>query len=94
MTINVGDKRQVQCTFYNSTGNVADPTKVTLKVTRPTGTDTYYYSNDTSTITLSSTGVYQKDLYLSEPGEWTYNFKGTGVVVGSEEKTFKVRRNK
>lgn len=93
MTISVGDLRRLTATFYNSTGNVVDPTKVTLEVEDPAGTlTTYYYSGATSTITKNSTGIYQKDIDLTMSGLYEYDWTGTGTGQAHESGQFKVVR--
>lgn len=91
MAISVGDLRRLTASFYNSTGNVVDPTKVTLEVEAPDDTlSTYYYSGATSTITKVSTGVYRKDVSLTLPGVYEYDWTGTGTAQAHEGGSFKV----
>ena len=90
-TYDKGDLIRVQGTFkVNSV--LTDPTTVTLKVKDPDSTiTTYTYAG--GTITKSSTGIYYKDVSVSNDGAWYYRFEGTGACQAAGEKTFLVRKS-
>lgn len=93
MTIAVyqkGDLKRFAATFKNSSGTPTDPSAVTFKYTKPSGTTTTLtYSVDVALV-KDSTGVYHVDLSLSEKGRWYYQWKGTGAVEEVEEGEFEV----
>ena len=75
-----GDAVTLTATFKDSSGALADPTDVTLEVQDPNGTiTTYTYS--LSTITKSSTGIYTRNVSLTDNGTWEYEWQGTGAVA-------------
>jgi hypothetical protein len=53
-------------------------------------TVTYTYA--AGQILKDATGVYHRDIDLTEHGTWTVRWVATGAVVGAEEKTLFVRR--
>lgn len=87
----IGDLVRVKGTFRDSTGAVADPTFVTLKL-KPANdaTRTYTYGTDIELI-KDSTGIYYVDVSPNVAGHWTYQWKGTGAVKTMEESHFAVR---
>lgn len=90
-TYDKGDLVRVKATFTVSSV-LTDPTTVTLKVKDPDGTiSTYTYTG--GTITKSSTGVYYKDVSVSNDGAWYYRFEGTGTCQTAAEGMFKVRKS-
>ena len=72
------------------TGQVADPTTVTLKYRPPGGaTQTVTYPN--ALITRVSTGVYSAELDSTGlPGPWTAEWIGTGAVQAIESDTWTI----
>lgn len=78
----------VSATFTdNVTGNLADPSTVTLKVGRKyTGDTTSTYSSGTTsgpyTITKNSTGNYSANIDTTSfaQDQWIYQWSGTGSV--------------
>jgi hypothetical protein len=71
---------------FSVDGVATDPATVTLTVTPPSGTATAY-TYAASQITRTATGKYRKDISCDEPGEWSYEWVGTGaasdVVAGT-----------
>lgn len=66
-----------------------DPTTVTLKTKSPSGAvSTYTYA--LSQVTKSATGVYYKDVQLTEAGTWQYRWSGTGAVASEDWSTLEV----
>ena len=91
MTISVGDVRRLKVTFFNQTGNVVDPTTLSLITKTPSGIKTTYVYGEDAEVVKNSTGIYQMDLSLTESGEWKYDWIGTGTAAGSEGNSFPVR---
>ena len=90
-TYDKGDLVRVKATFTVSSV-VTDPTTVTLKVKDPDGTiTTYTYAG--GTVTKTSTGLYYKDVSVSNDGVWYYRFEGTGACQSAAEAQFKVRKS-
>lgn len=90
-TYDKGDLIRVKATFTVSSV-VTDPTAITLKVKDPDGTiTTYTYAG--GSITKDSTGVYHKDLSVSNDGVWYYRFEGTGTCQAASENKFIVRKS-
>ena len=90
-TYDKGDAVRLKGTFTVSSV-LTDPTTVTLKVKDSDGTiSTYTYSG--GTVTKLSTGVYYKDVTVSNDGIWYYRFESTGAVAAAGEGSFEVRRS-
>jgi hypothetical protein len=90
-TYDKGDAVRLKATFTVSSV-VTDPTTVTLKVKDSDGTiSTYTYAG--GTITKLSTGIYYKDVTVSNDGIWYYRFEGTGSCIAAGENSFEVRRS-
>jgi len=94
MAVNTYDKGgavRLKGTFTVSSV-LTDPTTVTLKVKDSDGTiSTYTYSG--GTVTKLSTGIYYKDVTVSNDGIWYYKFESTGTVTAAKEGSFEVRRS-
>lgn len=81
--IDVGDVVRIQATFRDIDGVARDPTTVTLRVRKPSGTvTTPAVSHPTP-----GSGVYYADVSLDEAGVWRYEWTTTGnptVAEGGE----------
>ena len=91
MTVNTydkGDGVRLQATFTVSSVNT-DPTTVTLRVKDAGGTITVYVHP--ASITKLVTGIYYKDISVSNDGVWYYRFEGTGACEAAGEYSFIVR---
>lgn len=87
----VGDSVRVSATFTVSAVNT-DPSTITLKVKDPEGSiTTYTYAG--GTVTKQATGIFYKDVTVSNDGIWYYRFEGTGTVIAAVEGQFRVRRS-
>ena len=84
------DLRRISATFKNAAGSAADPSAVTFKYTKPSGTVTTLVYLTDGALVKDSTGNYHVDLSLTEPGRWFYQWKGTGTVEEVEEGEFEV----
>jgi len=85
-----GDLRRIGGTFTNAAGTPTDPTTITFKYTRPSGTTvTLVYGTDAA-LMRTSAGVYYVDLDITEAGKWYYRFAGTGTVQEAEDGQFNV----
>jgi hypothetical protein len=90
-TYDKGDAVRLKGTFTVSSV-ATDPTTVTLKVKDSDGTiSTYTYA--LAQITKLSTGIYYKDVTVSNDGLWYYRFEGTGACIAAGESQFEVRRS-
>lgn len=67
-----------------------DPSTVSLKVTRPDGTQASY-SYAGSTVTKDSTGNYHVDIAITMRGTYRYRWFSTGAGAAAEESWFQVR---
>lgn len=77
---------QLNGKFYNVAANVpADPTTTTLYVEDPSGNVTEYGPG--TPIVRTSVGVYYMLFVPSGPGEWTYQWQGTGAVIATSPAT-------
>jgi uncharacterized protein YfaS (alpha-2-macroglobulin family) len=83
-TYTVGDLVHVVATFTNAAGTNVNPTAVTAKSKAPDGTIT------TLTVAHDSLGVYSADVNVTESGQWTYRFAGTGSNQAAQEARFRV----
>lgn len=93
MTIAVyqkGDLRRISATFKNSAGVATDPTAVSFKYTKPSGTTTTLVYGVDGALVKDSTGNYHVDLSLTERGRWFYRWIGTGTVEEVDEGEFEV----
>lgn len=75
-------------------GVAADPTAVELHILKPDGTEVTYYYPVPSEITKSSTGIYYKEIYSDQVGDWHYEFIGTGAVVAADENHYIIEHSK
>lgn len=93
MTINVyqkGDLARVTALFKNAAGTATDPTAVSFKYTKPSGTTvTLVYLTDAGLV-KDSTGNYHVDIDITEAGWWHNSFIGTGAVQAVEHAEFNV----
>ncbi len=90
-TANFNDVFKLRGSFSVFDTNVlTDPTTVTFKVRTPSGVTTSYTYAGT-TVTKESTGVFYKNITLSEAGIWACALVGTGTVAKTEWVTIKVR---
>ncbi len=85
----VGEVAVLTAEYRNSSGTLTNPTTVTFKTKSPGGIVTSYtYAN--SEITRSSTGVYTKDITITESGKWTFGNVATGTVATASHETVTV----
>ncbi len=76
--------------IFSVDGADTDPTTVQLKVRDPAGAVTTY--DYPATVTKDSTGHFHHDVVPVTIGRWYYRWIGTGAVIASVERTFRVRR--
>lgn len=84
-----GSSRQTRAYFYNSAGNLANPTTTTLKIRKPDGTES---SVAQGSLTQESTGVWSYTVTLDQSGTWYFRWVGTGNVVAAYESRVEVVR--
>lgn len=88
MSYHVGDVAVLQGTFTNTgTGSLVDPTSITMAVRAPDGTKT------TPSPSKISTGVYQYNLPLTEPGVWRWRMVSTGTGQAANQSDLNVTEN-
>lgn len=75
---------------FSVSGTPTDPTTVMLTVIPPDKAPlTYTYA--AAQITKSSTGVFTKNITLSQRGTWYCRYEGTGACQAAAEGTVTVR---
>ena len=78
-----GTPRRLDNDFKDISGQLANPTTVTLRITTPSGVTTEY---TTPAIVQASTGKFYYDLTtITESGRWLIRWKGVGVVDAADE---------
>src|SRR4030042_1401554 len=82
-TYEIGDKVRIKATFTVSSVKT-DPTTITLRVKDPSGIITVY-TYVGGTITKDATGMYHRDISITQSGEWFYRWEGTGAVETADE---------
>lgn len=85
-TFDIGDKPTVTATFRDrSTGALANPSGVTVKMLEPDGTLTTYVHPDVN-ITNPSVGIWEFTLpmIIDQDGGWTVKFYGTAGIIAAE----------
>lgn len=87
-TYDIGDLVELTAAFAVG-GAATDPTSVVCKVRDPLGVIT------TLSASHDGTGAYSAEVDLTNayPGEWKYQFLGTGACQAAEENTFYVRES-
>jgi len=92
MTINLYKKGQkVRCSVeFRVDDALTDPTTVTCRVKKPSGTITPYVYGTDAALVKDSTGAFHLDVTTDEKGEWNFRFEGTGACTAVEEAAFNV----
>jgi hypothetical protein len=92
-----GQGVRVSVAFTDSNGNAVDPTTVTLKFAAPDGTSgpnnaaSPWTYGGAGSIVKDSTGNYHAVLDTTgKPGEWTYEWIGSGSVLAPAAANFYV----
>ena len=88
MAINVGDRVRLKGVFANLDGAAANPTTVTVKVRKPSGTVTSYTGGS---LTNPTPGEWRCEVDCDIAGSWAFRFEGVGALVAAEESVFDVR---
>ena len=93
--IDIGDLIVAQATFKNAAGADTDPTNLTVRQQDPAGAETVLLNNvatsglnaGTSPVAKTATGVYKLNpgVEATMPGQYVFNFKGTGAVAAAAE---------
>lgn len=89
--LDIGDVATVTSTFTNAAGAPTNPTVVTLRIKKPTGTVTVV---NQASLTNTSAGVWTYDVAIDTAGIWWYRFEGTGAVAAAEEDYLFVRNRR
>lgn len=92
MTINLYKKGQkVRCSVeFKVNTTLTDPTAVTGKFKKPSGTVTTYVYLTDGALVKDGVGLYHFDVTTDEKGEWSFRFEGTGACTAVEEAAFNV----
>ena len=88
---NVGQGVRLNAGF-TVTGSYADPDIVTCSVKTPSG-DVSVFNFTSGTVSQEDTGKFFKDIFVNEPGQWWYEWFGTGTALGADEGYFIVERS-
>jgi len=90
--INLYKKGQkVRCSVDFKVADVlTDPTTVTFKSKKPSGTITTLVYGTDAAVVKDATGQYHVDVTTDEKGEWNFRFEGTGTCTAVEEAAFNV----
>ncbi len=84
-SFDIGDKERFKATFKDDAGALKNPTTVVATLREPDG------AISTPTVTNQSVGVHTIDHTMAKTGRHFLGFKGTGVVVSSQEIEFYVK---
>jgi uncharacterized protein YfaS (alpha-2-macroglobulin family) len=90
MGINVyqkGDLVRITGVFRDITGALVDPTTVSWKATKPSGTPVTHTYNPGS-IVRDSLGNFHLDVSADEAGTWLYRWENTGTGQAAEDGEF------
>jgi len=83
----IGNVSILTGTFFNTVGQLTDPSSVLCRVKDPTGVVTVYSGSD---ITHVSVGVYSMNLPLNLVGLYFYRFEGTGALTATGDSQLQV----
>lgn len=91
----LGEPRRLSIVFTHiDTGQPTDPTTVTLRLTRPSGSvELQVYGESPSNVARSGDGAFYADITFDEIGDWDYQWIGTGAVGVIEPGQFHVKGN-
>jgi len=84
----VGDQIRCTGTVTNTAGSVVDPSALTFRYKRPSGSVTIYTYGTDAELVRDSTGVYYVDITTTEKGTWSYRFASTSGAVAAGEGEF------
>jgi hypothetical protein len=86
----LSDAPTFRCDFAVD-GVATDPTTISLTIRTPSGTETTYTYADGGGVTKAGTGIYTRQVTLSERGIWFWRWVGTGTCQSASEGTVRVR---
>ncbi len=89
----VGDIVELDHTFRIA-DEPADPTGVTLRVTRPDGGVSSHDFGTDPDLRQADRGRYTREIRADQEGTWRYRWEGTGAAQGVEEGSFLVERSR
>ena len=78
--------------WFTVTGSYTDPDIVTCSVRTPSG-DVSVFNFTSGTVSQEDTGKFFKDVFVTEPGQWWYEWFGTGTALAADEGYFMVERS-
>jgi hypothetical protein len=77
---------------FTVTGTYTDPDIVEMYLRKPNGTvETYTFAG--GDVSQESTGKFFRDVFIDSPGQWWYEFFGSGTVNADRETYFEARRS-
>lgn len=83
--------QKVRCSVDFKVDDVlTDPTTVTFKYKKPSGTTTTLVYGTDAAVVKDATGQYHVDVTTDEKKEWNFRFEGTGTCTAVEEAAFNV----
>lgn len=88
-TFDIGDYIRIDATFVSGS-SLIDPTVVNLEIREPNGTRTVFVYP--ATVFKKSLGIFYRDVYMNDAGQWWYRWYASGTIISEEEQYFYVRR--
>jgi hypothetical protein len=77
---------------FTVTGTYNDPDIIELYLRKPDGSvETYTFAG--GGVSQETTGKFFRDVFVDSPGQWWYEFFGSGTVNADRETYFEARRS-
>jgi hypothetical protein len=91
-TYAINSEVDLDFTFRNKSGALADPVAATFYVQRGDGTEVQYHLSDTTRLGV---GSYELTLIATVAGRWYYRGEGTaGLIAASLDQSFLVETSR
>jgi hypothetical protein len=89
-TYDVGDSIRLSALF-TVTGIAVDPTIIDLDVRDPSGNiGSFTFAG--GGVSKQAAGLFFRDVFINEHGQWWYRFFGSGTVIAADETYFLIER--
>lgn len=88
----INDVVVVTSSFYNSNGQLTNPTGLTFSYRKPDGSTASYTLSDAELVN-DSVGTYHVNLTVDAAGAWFWSWVATGAVADADHGYFYVRAN-
>lgn len=92
-TYALGQEVRVYGSFRNSSGNLANPSIVHLKLKTSSGHEYTYTFGAEPALTNDSPGVFSYRFVPNRAGKWSYRWVGSGTIRTAEETFFTVTKS-